>query len=171
MSTGLSSYLKLSAGQTLGALQGILAKGEAHAAATGVDEAVFLSARLFPDMFPLTRQVQIACDITARGAARLAGAPLPSTPDAETRFAELSARCKATLAGIMALDDAALDASAGRDITFPVGGTDTTMKGAAVLANFILPNLHFHAAMAYGLLRHQGVVLGKRDFMGPPPVA
>lgn len=166
--TNMVSYiLKASTAQTLGALKGILIKGEAHARALNVEDKVLLSARLYPDMFDVTRQVQIACDTVARGAARLAGIDMPSFPDTEQGFAELIARCEKAIAYVNSVDDAKIDANADVTLQIPMGPNTVPMEGKAYLSGFVLTNLHFHAAMAYGLLRKQGVALGKRDFLVP----
>lgn len=167
MSQTISYMLKTSATQTLGAMASVLQKGADHAAAAEVEESVFLNHRLAPDMFPLTRQVQIMTDTVARGGARLAGLEMPETPDTETSFAELIARCGDRLAYVQGLDDAALDANARVVLEIPLGPMTVNWEGRQYLATFVLPNLHFHAATAYGLLRGQGVVLGKRDFLMP----
>jgi hypothetical protein len=168
MSLSLARTLKSVSGQTLGCLANVLRKGADHAAMLKVDEAVMLGLRLYPDMFPLSRQVQIACDQAARGAARLAGTPLPSFPDVETSFEQLIERCRKADAFCQAADDAAIDARAHVEITIPTGGgAETTLRCDVFLTGFLLPNLYFHAATAYALLRHNGVPLGKRDFLQP----
>lgn len=167
MSEAIAFILKSSTQQTLGALEGILGKARAHAEAKGLDEKVMLGARLYPDMFPMGRQVQIACDVVARGAARLAGLDMPSFPDTEETFAEFIARCGAAKTYVAGVSDSAIDANARKTLNIPVGQNTMPMEGRAYLSGFILPNLHFHAAIAYGLLRHQGVELGKRDFLMP----
>lgn len=167
MTTTVSFLLKSSTTQTLGALKGVLAKGEAHARAANLDDAVFLSQRLYPDMFAIPRQVQIACDTVMRGAARLAEIDIPSTPDTEQTFAELIARCDTAIAYVNSVADGAIDATASKTLEIPMGQTTLPMTGQAYLASFILTNLHFHAAMAYALLRKQGVAIGKRDFLVP----
>ena len=167
MSDTVSFILKSSTIQTLGALKSILEKTGAHAAAVNVEESVFLSARLYPDMFPVTRQVQIACDTMARGAARLAGLDMPSFPDTEITIAELCARCDKALAYVAGVSDSAIDANEKVVLQIPIGQATMPMEGRQYLSSFILPNLHFHAAIAYGLLRSQGVALGKRDFLVP----
>ncbi len=167
MTATVSYILKSSSTQTLGALKGILAKGEAHAKALNCDEAVMLAQRFYPDMFATPRQVQVACDTAARGAARLAGLEIPSFPDTEQTFAELIARCAAALAFVDSVDESKMDASATMTLQIPMGAATMPMTGAAYLSGFILPNLHFHSAMAYALLRKQGVVIGKRDYLIP----
>jgi hypothetical protein len=119
-------------------------------------------------MFALTRQVQIACDMPARGAARLSGAEMPSFPDNETSFAELISRIEKAVAFINTKDMAAIDAADETEFQIPMGpGKVVPMTGRAYLMTFVLPNMYFHASTAYGLLRHNGVVLGKQDFLTP----
>lgn len=167
MSETISYMLKTSATQTLGAMASILQKAADHAVAAEVDEAVYLNHRLAPDMFPLTRQIQIMTDTVARGGARLAGLEMPETPDTETSFAQLIARCHDRMAYVQDLDDAALDANERVTLEIPLGPMTVNWEGRQYLTTFVLPNLHFHAATAYGLLRAQGVKIGKRDFLMP----
>jgi uncharacterized protein len=167
MTTTVSYILKSSTNQTLGALKGLLAKGQAYAGTLKCEEAAILSQRLYPDMYALPRQVQIACDTAARGAARLAEIEMPSFPDTEQTFAELIARCQKAIDYVNAVDDAKIDATAQKTLQIPMGQASMPMTGAQYLQSFILTNLHFHAAMAYGLLRMQGVQVGKRDFLIP----
>src|SRR5687768_4366249 len=150
----------------LGALDKILSKAEAHAAAKKFDPAVLLSARLAPDMFDLTRQVQIACDMAKSGAARLAGQEPPSHPDDEKTFAELHARVAKVLDYLGTLDKAAIDASAERDVKVPMRDRTLEFKGAGYLTTWVLPNFYFHVTTVYAILRHNGVELGKMDFLG-----
>ena len=152
---------------TLNNLAAILKKAEAHAAAKKIDAQVFLQARLYPDMFPLTRQVQIACDVIKGGAARLAGAEVPSFPDTEASFEELQARIQKTIAFIQTLPAAQIEGSEDKTITLKVGGNDLSFTGQNYLLRFVNPNLYFHSAIAYGILRHNGVDVGKMDFLGP----
>ncbi|ACT58301.1 DUF1993 domain-containing protein [Hirschia baltica] len=169
MSLTISQVLKTTTAQTLGALKGVLAKGQAHAEAIGVEESVFLNARLAPDMFPLVRQVQIATDMSARGASRLAGRDMPSFPDTETTFAELIERCDNAIAHILGTSDDAINANADTVLEIPAGKDQTMpMTGTAYTLSFIVTNLNFHATTAYGLLRSQGVAIGKRDYLMPP---
>ena len=155
----------------LNALSVILDKAEAHAEAKKIDPTVLLNARLFPDMFPLTRQVQIACDQAKNGAARLAGLEPPKYEDNEKTFAELKARIAKALAYVKTLDAKAIDAAAGRQITFPLGPNNKGhMKGADFLNHFVLPNFYFHLTTAYDILRHCGLEVGKRDFLGAIPL-
>ncbi len=155
----------------LQALSANLDKGEAFAVAKKIDPAVLLQTRLAPDMFPLTRQVQIACDLAKNGMARLAGVEPPKFEDNETTVAQLKDRVARTLAFVGGLDAAAIDGSAEKDIVFPMGGTNRgKMKGADYLAFFVTPNVYFHATAAYAILRHCGVEVGKRDFLGEMPM-
>ncbi len=163
-----AAIIQGSTARMLGCLAGILKKGADHAAALNIPDAALLDYRLYPDMFPLSRQVQIACDQPARGAARLAGAQLPSFPDTETTFAQLIERCGAANTFVQGLSGETIDARSDADITFPIGGgAEMTMKAGDFLRDFVLPNLYFHATTAYNILRHNGVVLGKRDFLRP----
>lgn len=154
----------------LNALSAVLDKAEAYAEARRIDPAVLLNARLFPDMFAFVRQVQSACDQAKNGGARLAGIDPPKYEDNEKTFAELKARIAKTIAFLEALDAAKIDASAGRQISFPLGPKTAHMEGADYLNYFILPNFHFHRATAYDILRHCGVEIGKRDFLGAMPI-
>ncbi len=167
MTTTVSYILKASTNQTLGALKGLLAKGKAHAAAIKCEEDAILAQRLSPDMDALPRQVQIACDTVARGAARLAGLEMPSFPDTEQTFDELLARCDKAIAYVNGIDDAKIDATASTTLEIPMGPATMSMTGAQYLQSFVLTNLHFHAAIAYALLRSQGVPIGKRDYLVP----
>ncbi len=156
---------------TLNALSANLDKGEAYAAAKKIDASVLLQTRIAPDMFPLTRQVLIACDVAKNGLSRLAGVEAPKFEDNETTVAQLKERIAKTVAFIKTLDRAKIDASVAADITFPTGQTSKgVMKGGDYLTMFILPNVHFHAATAYGILRHCGVDVGKKDFLGAIPM-
>lgn len=169
MTVAISSIIKGASIQTLGALGGILKKGADHAATHKLPEEVFLNFRLFPDMFPLTRQVQIATDQLTRGAARLAGMDLPSFPDVETSFAQLIERTQKANAYVQAASSEAMDKRAEVTINIPVGGgQELPMTCTQYLSSFVFPNLYFHAATAYNILRHNGVALGKRDFLRPP---
>ncbi|MDP3264340.1 MAG: DUF1993 domain-containing protein [Tabrizicola sp.] len=152
--------------RTLGALSAILAKAEAHCDARAVKPEALLTFRLYPDMFPFTRQVQLACDFAARAAARLAGAEPKGFPDTEVTFAELKARIAAVRAYMAEFPASAYEAAATRPVTIKLRGEDMTMPGAQYLTMYSLPQFHFHAATAYNILRHNGVEVGKRDFMG-----
>ena len=151
----------------LGSLTGFLDKAAAHAEAKKIDPAVLLGTRLFPDMFPLARQVQLASDFAKGTTARLAGAEPPKYVDEEKTFEELKARLAKTIEFIKSLDQAVISAAADKDITFPAGGgTQRTLKGKDYLVLSGLPNFYFHVTTAYNILRHCGVELGKRDFLG-----
>lgn len=153
--------------QILGALDGILEKGEAHCKAKNIQPEVLLSARLYPDMFPLARQIQTVCDFAAKTCARLTGAEVPVTADTEKSFEELRQRIAKTIDYVKAFRPAQFDGADARDVTFPVGPSNQmTLKGQQYLSGFALPNSYFHAAIAHGILRHNGVDIGKRDFLG-----
>ncbi|MDE1181110.1 DUF1993 family protein [Paraburkholderia sp.] len=150
----------------LTALQAILGKAEAHAAEKQVDPSVFTSARLFPDMLPLTRQIYIATD-TAKGcAARLAGVEPPKYDDVETTFDELTARLQKTIDYLKSLDAAQIDGSEEREIVLKMRSGPIEFTGASYLLTFVLPNFYFHVTTAYDILRHNGVELGKLDYLG-----
>ncbi len=169
MTVLLSTLIKDASTQTLGALGGILKKGADHAAHLKLPEDVFLNFRLFPDMFPLSRQVQIATDSLSRGAARLAGTDLPAFPDVETSFAQLIERTQKANAYVQAASADAINARCNTTINIPVGGgQELPMTCAAYLQGWVFPNLYFHTAAAYNILRHNGVTLGKRDYLRPP---
>ncbi len=152
--------------QFLDALSAILRKAEEHATAKKIAPEVMLGLRLAPDMFPLTRQVQIACDFAKNTTGRLAGAELPKMPDEENSFAELQERISRTKAYVEGFPEASFGDAATRTVTFPIAGKSFNMKGADYLSNFALPNFYFHMAAAYAILRANGVDLGKRDFLG-----
>jgi len=154
----------------LNALSAVLDKAAAFTAAKKVDPAVLLGWRLAPDMFALARQVQVACDQAKNGAARLAGAEPPKFEDTETSLEQLKQRIAKTLAYIKGLDAKAIDASADREITFPLGPNKGQMKGGDFLNHFVLPNFYFHLTAAYAIVRNCGVELGKRDFLGAIPI-
>ncbi|MGB7260329.1 MAG: DUF1993 domain-containing protein [Pseudolabrys sp.] len=155
---------------TLGALSAVLDKADGHAGAKKFEPNVLLNSRLAPDMFALTRQIQVACDQAKNGSARLAGVEPPKFEDNETTVAQLKERIAKTLAFLKTLDAKAIDASADRTITFPLGPKKGEMKGDDYLTHFVLPNFYFHATAAYAILRHCGVELGKRDFLGSIPI-
>lgn len=144
----------------------ILEKGAAHAEARKVDPVVLLNSRLYPDMFPLGRQVQIASDIARRGAARLAGLEAPKLEDNETTFPELIARLQNVITYLKTLTAAQIDGSEEKSITLLVGKETMTFEGLPYLLSFVLPNVYFHVTTAYNILRHCGVELGKRDYLG-----
>ena len=153
--------------QLLGGLSGVLTKAAEHAAARKIDPPALLQARLFPDMFPLLRQVQIATDFARSVAARLAGVEAPSAPDTEQSFDELQQRIASTLAFLDSLDAAAFEGSETREIVLRPGTPkERTLSGQAYLLSYGLPQFFFHVTTAYALLRHSGVEIGKRDYMG-----
>ena len=156
--------------QILGALGNVLDKAEAHAAAKKIDPAVLIAARLAPDMFPLGRQLQIACDFAKGATARLAGVEVPSWRDDEKTFADFKERIKKTVDYVQELQ-ARPDRRLGGARDHPEGrdANTRTFKGQPYLLQFVLPNFFFHSATAYAILRHNGVELGKRDFMGQVP--
>ena len=155
----------------LGALSAVLDKAEAFAAAKKLDPAVLPNMRLAPDMFPLSRQVQVATDQAKNGAARLADVEPPRFEDTEATLGELKARLAKTIAYLKTLDPKRIDAAAERNVTFPLGPTNKgTMKGGDYLNHFVLPNFYFHVTAAYAILRHCGVDIGKRDFLGAIPL-
>lgn len=149
-------------------LSAILDKAQAHTEARKIDPAVLMSCRLFPDMFPLTRQVQIASD-TAKGAvARLAGAEIPKYEDTEQTFVELKARIAKTIEFVRSFKPAQLDGSEDREIVLKLGGREVKFTGIQYLLGHATPNFYFHVTTAYDILRHNGVELGKRDYIGNP---
>jgi hypothetical protein len=157
--------------QYLEALAAVLDKAAAFCAAKKIEESVLVGARLAPDMFPLSRQVQIACDFAKGASARLAGVEVPSWPDDEKSLSDLKARIAKTLGFIATLKQAEIEASAGRDIKLKVRGNDVTFKGQPYLTNFAMGHFFFHCATAYNILRHNGVEIGKGDFIGKLPLA
>ena len=153
--------------QMLAALGGILTKAEAHAADRKIEPAALLQARLFPDMFPLTRQVQIACDFAASVSARLADAQVPAYEGGDATFADLQQRIAATLAFIGGLDAASFEGSDQRELVLRPGTPkERRIGGQAYLLAYGLPQFFFHVTTAYDLLRHNGVEVGKKDYMG-----
>jgi hypothetical protein len=155
----------------LNALSSVLDKAEAYAVAKKIDPAVLLNFRLSPDMYTLTRQVQVATDMAKNGSARLAGVEPPRFEDTETTLDQVKARIAKTVTYLRTLDPKKIDASADREITFPLGPTNKGhMKGDDYLNHFVLPNFYFHLTAAYAVLRHCGVDIGKRDFMGAVPL-
>ncbi len=154
--------------RSLNNLAAILEKGLAHAEAKKIDPAVLVNSRLYPDMFPLGRQVQIASDIARKGAARLAGLEAPTLEDNETTFPELIARLGQTTAYLETLTPEQIDGSEEKSITLPVGKDTMIFEGLPFLLSFVLPNVYFHVTTAYDILRHCGVDLGKLDYLGRP---
>jgi hypothetical protein len=152
--------------QTLNALSAILAKAAAFAAERKLDQAVLLGWRLAPDMFPLARQVQIATDQAKGCCARLAGVEVPKWPDDETTFEALRTRIAKTVDYVQTFAPDALDGSEDRAITLMAGGSELRFTGQQYLVSFVLPNFYFHATTTYAILRHCGLPIGKRDFLG-----
>jgi len=150
----------------LGSLAAILKTAAADAEARKIDASVFLGARLAPDMLPLTRQVQIASDGAKGAVARLAGVEAPSFADTEASFAELDERIAKTIAFIEGCDQAAIEAAAERAIVLKFPGRELNFTGESFLLRFALPNFFFHVTTAYAILRHNGVVIGKMDYLG-----
>ena len=150
----------------LGNLSHFLDKAQAHAEAKKFDPLVLTDYRLAPDMLPFRKQVQIACDATKNGLARLSGVEAPKFEDNEATFAELKERIRKTVDYLDSVPSAKVDGCEDKDITFPVGREATrTLKGEAYLLNWALPNMFFHVTTAYNILRHNGVELGKGDFL------
>ena len=154
----------------LNALSAVLDKAVAHAAAKKIDPSVVLGWRLAPDMFALTRQVQVTADQAKNGSARLAGVEPPKFEDNETTFDQLKERLTKTVAYLKTLDAKAIDVSSDREITFPLGPAKGQMKGSDYLNHFVLPNFYFHLTAAYAIVRQCGAEIGKRDFLGAIPM-
>ena len=149
-------------------LSAIIDKAEAHCAAKKIEPSALTAARLFPDMFPFTRQVQIACD-TAKGAvARLAGVDIPKHEDTEQTFAELKARIAKAIDFVESVGAARIDGSEDREIVLQMRSGERRFKGMQYLLGHAYPNFYFHVTTAYNILRHNGVELGKADFIGKP---
>ena len=154
----------------LNALSTVLDKAAAHAAAKKIEPSVLLGWRLVPDMFTLTRQVQVTCDQAKNGSARLAGVEPPKFEDNENTIDQLKERIAKTVAYLKTLDVKAIDASADREITFPLGPAKGQMKGSDYLNHFVLPNFYFHLTASYAIVRQCGADVGKRDFLGAIPI-
>ncbi|HCJ7669904.1 DUF1993 family protein [Pseudomonas aeruginosa] len=152
--------------RTLGNLSAILKKAADHAEAKNIDPRIFIDARLAPDMFPLARQVQIASDAAKGAGARLAGLEVPSYADTETTFDELQARIARTVEFLEGIREEQLDGAEERNVTLKVRGQEISFNGRDFLFGFALPNFFFHVTTAYAILRHNGVELGKMDFLG-----
>ena len=150
----------------LGNLKAILQKGESYALAKKIEPPVLLNARLHLDMFTLTRQIQIATDVAKGACARLTGQEIPKYEDSEVSFADLYARIDKTLAYIASFKPADIDGQEERDINIQPGGRDMHFKGQAYLVHWALPNFYFHVMTAYAILRHNGVDVGKMDYLG-----
>ena len=152
--------------RTLTALSSILDKADAHCKGKKIDVAVLLGMRLFPDMFPLSRQVQIACDFAKGAGARLAGMEVPSYADEERSFGDLKARIAKTIAFLDTIPAGQIVGSEGRHIKMKAGPRELEFTGQEYLTAFVLPNFYFHAATAYNILRSNGLEIGKTDFLG-----
>jgi hypothetical protein len=152
--------------RALNNLSHILKKGEEYADAKKIEHSVLINARLFADMYPLARQVQIATDMSKGAAARLAGLEVPKYEDNETSFAELQTRIAKTIAFIETVKPTQMDGAETRDITIIVRNKPMDFKGQAYLQKWVLPNVYFHVTTAYNILRHNGVELGKVDYLG-----
>ena len=153
----------------LGNMSAILDKTAKHCADNKIDPAVLLSYRLYPDMLPFTRQILIACDFAKGAGARIAGVEVPKYDDNEATIDELKARIAKTVAFIKSLPPAQFDDSETRPIAIPLRGETLNFTGQSYLTNFVLPNFYFHLATAYDILRHNGVPVGKADFIGSIP--
>ncbi len=152
--------------RTLDNLMRILEKGAAHAEAKKIEPTVLIGFRLYPDMFPLSKQVQIASDIARRGMARLAGVEAPAMEDTETTFPELINRLQKTISYLETLTPEQIDGTETKTIELPIREEIFTFDGQSFLLYFILPNVYFHVTTAYDILRHCGVEIGKADYLG-----
>ncbi len=150
----------------LGNLSKLLDKAAADAEARKFEPAVLLESRLYPDMFPLGKQVQLACDFAKGAAARLSGVPVPAFPDEERTIAELQTRIAKVIAFVESVSKDDVDAGVTRDVTIKMRDRSVDMKGLDYLNEMAMPNFYFHATTAYAILRHNGVAVGKRDFVG-----
>jgi hypothetical protein len=153
--------------RALNNLAAILEKGVAHAQARKIEDAILLNSRLYPDMFPLVRQVQIATDTARSGAGRLAGVEFPAYDDKEATFQDLVLRIRNTIAYLESLQPAQIDGGEDKTISWQTRSSTKSMQALPYLMNHLLPNIHFHVTTAYGILRHNGVEIGKKDFLGP----
>ncbi len=152
--------------RSLSNLINILGKAAAHAEARKIDPAVLLNSRLYPDMFTLSRQVQIVSDTAKGGAARLAGVEPPKYEDSEKTFHELVERLRKTIAYVNTFKSEQIDGSESRTVTLKIRDETITLDGLTFLLNRVLPNLYFHISTSYGILRHSGVEIGKKDYLG-----
>ena len=152
----------------LGNLSSILDKTQAHIDAKKIEPAVLPSYRLFPDMLPMTKQVQIACDAAKGVVARLAGVEIPAFEDNETTIADLKARVAKTVAFIQSVPQAQIDGTEEKEIVIKRGEKETRYNGMQFLLGHAVPNFYFHVATTYNILRHNGVEIGKRDYLGNP---
>jgi uncharacterized protein len=166
MQISMYETLVPTANRMLGNLSKFLDKAAAFAETKKIDVSVLLNGRLAPDMFTLTRQVQIACDMLKGAAARLSGTEIPKYEDNETTIDELKARIARTLAFVNSVAAAKFSGSEDRDIVLQVRGSERRLKGLNYLRDYALPNMYFHVTTTYAILRHNGVELGKPDFIG-----
>ena len=167
MQITLFETTRVSVTRAMNNLDAILDKALASAEARKIDPSVLLGCRLAPDMFPLSRQIQIACDFGKGPMARLAGIENPKFEDVETTFPEMKARIARTLEFINSVPESSFAGAEDRDLTIQAGPQTLEFKGLPYLLGFALPNLNFHMSMAYAILRHNGVDIGKRDYIGP----
>ena len=167
MQITLFETMRVSVTRAMNNLDAILDKALASAEARNFDPNVLLGCRLAPDMFPLSRQIQIACDFGKGPMARLAGIDNPKFDDVETTFPELKARIARTLEFIRSVPESSFEGAEDRDLTIQAGPQTLQFKGLPYLIGFALPNLNFHMSMTYAILRHNGVDVGKRDYTGP----
>ena len=156
--------------QGLTALSAVLDKADAQCSERKIDPAVLLADRLAPDMLPFTRQVQLGCDFAKNTMSRLAGREPPKFEDVETTVPELRDRIARTLALVDGVPAAEVDGSEGRTVTLSIGGQSMSFRGQDYLLHFALPNFFFHMTTAYAILRHNGIQIGKRDFIGSIPM-
>src|SRR5467141_3242742 len=152
----------------LKSLSAILGKAQAHCEARKIEPLVLTGSRLYPDMFALARQVQIACDSAKGAVARLAGVEIPKHEDTEETFAELKARIAKTVDFIQSIKPAQVDGSEEKNIHLKLGPREVDYKGMQYLLGHAIPNFYFHVTTAYGILRHNGVELAKRDYLANP---
>lgn len=168
MSVGMFQLVVPSTLRTLTNLRAILAKAAAHCETRKIDPLVLTRYRLFPDMLPLTFQIQVACDIPKGAIARLAGVEAPKLEDKEQSFGELQERIDKTISFIQTVSASQVDGTETKPITLKTPRGDLNFEGLSYVQGFVLPNLYFHATTAYNILRHNGVELGKMDFLGKP---
>lgn len=154
--------------RSLNNLSAILEKGAAHAQEHDIDPSIFVTDRLFPDMFPLSRQVQIACDICKGAAARISGVEAPSYEDTESTFEELQKRISKTIEFLNSVPADKINGTEEKTVKFQAGSIEIDFTGATYLSMWALPNLYFHVTTTYNILRHNGVALGKLDYVGAP---
>ena len=154
--------------RALNNLSAILEKGAAHAQENDIDPSILVTDRLFPDMFPLSRQVQIACDVSKGAAARISGIEAPSHEDSESNFEELIERINKTIEFLNSLPTDKINGTEEKEIKFQAGPYKLDFTGATYLSMWALPNIYFHVTTTYNILRHNGVALGKIDYVGAP---